>query len=67
MFVCTFILKRSSARGYFYAYLILSSATDITRKGYRSGSYPRQLMVCLGRLLLCVPRIRDGEFSTELF
>jgi len=37
------------------------------RKGYRNGSYPRQLTARVGRLTLRVPRTRDGEFSTELF
>ncbi|WP_279625778.1 IS256 family transposase [Parageobacillus thermantarcticus] len=37
------------------------------RKGYRNGSYPRQLTTRVGRLTLRVPRTRDGEFSTELF
>jgi len=34
------------------------------RKGYRNGSYPRQLTTRVGRLTLRVPRTRDGEFST---
>ncbi|KJE29137.1 transposase, Mutator family protein [Geobacillus kaustophilus] len=37
------------------------------RKGYRNGSYPRQLTTRVGRLTLRVPRTRDGEFSTKLF
>lgn len=37
------------------------------RKGYRNGSYPRQLTTRVGRLTLRVPRTRNGELSTELF
>ncbi|SFA52438.1 Transposase, Mutator family [Parageobacillus thermantarcticus] len=37
------------------------------RKGYRNGSYPFQLTTRVGRLILRVPRTRDGEFSTERF
>ncbi len=37
------------------------------RKGYRNGYRPRQLYTRIGKLVLCVPQSRDGEFSTELF
>jgi Transposase, Mutator family len=37
------------------------------RLGYRSGSYTRTLVTRVGKLELCVPRDRDGRFSTELF
>jgi putative transposase len=37
------------------------------RQGYRNGTYPHTLTTRVGRLTLRVPRIRGGEFSTELF
>ena len=37
------------------------------RRGYRNGSYQRELTTRLGTLTLEVPRDRDGTFSTELF
>src|SRR5215204_4955149 len=37
------------------------------RKGYRNGSYERQLKTRVGTLLLKVCRDREGEFRTELF
>lgn len=43
-----------------------SERTD-ARRGYRNGSYSRQLTTRLGTLELDVPRDRDGTFSTQLF
>ena len=37
------------------------------RKGYRNGTYSRQLKTRIGSLSLNVCRDRDGEFKTELF
>ncbi len=37
------------------------------RRGYRNGSYERELTTRVGTLQLEVPRDRDGTFSTELF
>lgn len=37
------------------------------RQGYRNGTYPHTLTTRVGRSTLRVPRIRGGEFSTELF
>jgi len=37
------------------------------RQGYRNGTYPRSLTTRVGNIMLRVPRIRDGKFSTELF
>ena len=37
------------------------------RQGYRNGTYPHTLTTRVGSLVLRVPRIRNGEFSTELF
>jgi transposase-like protein len=37
------------------------------RKAYRNGSYPHQLTTRVGTITLHVPRLRDGNFSTELF
>ena len=37
------------------------------RKGYRNGSYERELITRAGSITLRVPRFRDGSFSTELF
>ncbi len=37
------------------------------RKGYRNGTYPHQLTIKVGALTLRIPRLREGQFSTELF
>ncbi|GMA63073.1 hypothetical protein GCM10025859_35130 [Alicyclobacillus fastidiosus] len=37
------------------------------RQGYRNGTYPHTLTTRVGRLTLRVPRVRNGQFSTELF
>ncbi len=37
------------------------------RQGYRSGSYPRQLVTRVGTMELRVPQDRQGRFSTLLF
>ena len=37
------------------------------RQGYRNGYKPRKLTTRVGRLVLRVPQVRDGAFSTELF
>jgi transposase-like protein len=37
------------------------------RQGYRNGTLPRTLTTRVGRLVLRVPRVRNGQFSTELF
>jgi transposase-like protein len=37
------------------------------RRGYRNGSYERQLTTRVGKLQLEVPRDREGTFRTELF
>jgi transposase-like protein len=37
------------------------------RQGYRNGYKPRRLTTRVGRLVLRVPQVRDGVFSTELF
>ncbi|CAM3891442.1 IS256 family transposase [Marinicrinis lubricantis] len=37
------------------------------RQGYRNGSYPRQLTTRVGKIILRVPRLRNGEFSSEMF
>lgn len=37
------------------------------RQGYRNGTYPHTLTTRVGKLTLRVPRIRNGQFSTELF
>jgi transposase-like protein len=37
------------------------------RKAYRNGHRERQLTTRVGTLTLTVPRLRNGEFSTELF
>ena len=37
------------------------------RHGYRSGSYPRQLVTRVGTMELRVPQDRQGRFSTQLF
>lgn len=37
------------------------------RRGYRNGSYERQLTTRIGSLKLEVPRDREGTFQTELF
>jgi putative transposase len=38
-----------------------------SRKGYRSGYYPRQLVTRVGKLELRVPQDRGGQFNTEVF
>jgi putative transposase len=39
-----------------------------TRRGYRNGSYPRDLVTTTGRIEdLKVPRDREGEFHTKVF
>lgn len=38
-----------------------------TRRGYRNGSYKRQLTTRVGTLQLEVPRDREGTFQTRLF
>ena len=38
-----------------------------TRKGYRNGTSPHPLVTRVGSLTLRVPRIRNGQFSTEMF
>ncbi|AQS57028.1 IS256 family transposase [Novibacillus thermophilus] len=38
-----------------------------SRQGYRNGAYPHQLTTRVGTITLRVPRIRNGQFSTELF
>jgi len=37
------------------------------RQGYRNGYKPRRLTTRVGRLVLRVPQVRDGVFSSELF
>lgn len=37
------------------------------RRGYRNGSYERNLTTRIGSLKLEVPRDRDGTFQTNLF
>jgi len=37
------------------------------RQGYRNGYKPRRLSTRVGRLVLRVPQVRDGVFSSELF
>jgi transposase-like protein len=37
------------------------------RQGYRNGHRTRGLVTRVGRLMLSVPRVREGEFSPELF
>ena len=37
------------------------------RQGYRNGDRPHTLTTRVGRLTLRVPRLRNGQFSTELF
>jgi len=37
------------------------------RQGYRNGTYPHRLTTRVGSLILRVPRLRNGKFSTELF
>jgi putative transposase len=37
------------------------------RQGYRNGYKPHHLTTRVGTLTLCVPQVRDGTFSTELF
>ena len=38
-----------------------------TRKAYRHGYRPRTLTTRVGPLVLHVPQVRDGSFSTTLF
>jgi len=38
-----------------------------TRQGYRNGTYPHTLSTRVGSLILRIPRIRNGAFSTDLF
>jgi len=38
-----------------------------SRRAYRNGSYCRSLTTRVGRLLLQIPRDREGEFRTEVF
>lgn len=38
-----------------------------TRKGYRNGTYPHTLSTRVGSLILRIPRIWNGAFSTDLF
>lgn len=37
------------------------------RQAYRNGTYPHVISTRIGSLMLRVPRLRDGKFSTELF
>lgn len=37
------------------------------RKGHRNGHYNRSMTTRVGTIELEVPRVRDGEFSTEMF
>lgn len=37
------------------------------RQGYRNGTLPHPLTTRVGRLTLRVPRLRNGQFSTDLF
>lgn len=37
------------------------------RRGYRNGSYERDVVTRVGRVTLRMPRDRAGQFSTELF
>jgi transposase-like protein len=37
------------------------------RQGYRNGYKPRRLTTRVGHLVLRVPQVRDGSFSTDLF
>jgi len=37
------------------------------RRGYRNGTYPHRLTTRVWSLVLRVPRLRNGKFSTELF
>jgi transposase-like protein len=57
--------------------ILTAQATDLlmaqphertpARQGYRNGTRERSLQTRVGRLILSVPRLRGGEFSTELF
>lgn len=38
-----------------------------TRKGYRKGTSPHPLVTRVGSLTVKVPRLRHGDFSTDLF
>lgn len=37
------------------------------RIGYRNGSYPHTLTTRIGKMILHVPRFREGPFSTKMF
>src|SRR5690348_11894982 len=37
------------------------------RQGYRNGYKARQLTSRVGNLVLRIPQVREGQFSTELF
>ena len=37
------------------------------RQGYRNGTRPRPITTRVGTLVLRVPRLRAGKFSTDLF
>jgi len=37
------------------------------RQGYRNGTYSHRLTTRVGSLILRVPGLRNGKFSTELF
>jgi len=37
------------------------------RQGYRNGHRDKPLVARIGRLVLEVPRVRSGSFSTEMF
>ena len=42
--------------------------TTLGRKGYRNGTYPRDLITTSGQIEdLAVPRDREGEFHTQAF
>jgi putative transposase len=42
--------------------------TSVERKGYRNGSYTRDLITATGRIEeLSVPRDREGQFHTQAF
>ncbi len=38
-----------------------------SRKGYRNGTYPHTLVTRVGSFTVKVPRLRNGDFSTDLF
>ena len=37
------------------------------RQGYRNGHREKPFVTRIGRLVLEIPRVRSGEFSTEMF